>query len=103
LWTDDKGKAIGAEIAVQELAKLGINHQTKDGIKGSIIVRSPESLVFGFRAVELVRVENPPGLRVRLDYTYIDVLGTTADDRDYVLLPDAWSGNVFLDLQTFRS
>jgi hypothetical protein len=94
LWTDDKGKAIGAEIAVQELAKLGANHQTKDGIKGSIVVKSPEPLVFGFRAVELVRSADHVGLRVRLDYTYIDVLGASADERDYVFLSDAWSGDV---------
>jgi hypothetical protein len=96
-----RAKAVGTEIALKELAKLEANHQTKDGVNGSIVVKSPEPLVFGFRAVELVRSQKDAGLRVRLEYTYVDVLGGTTDDRDYVLLGDPWSGSAFLDLRPY--
>ncbi|MET4484021.1 hypothetical protein [Bradyrhizobium sp. F1.13.3] len=103
LWTDDRGHAVGAEIALKELAKLEANHQTKNGVNGSIVVKGPETLAFGFRAVELVRSQNDAGLRVRLEYTYIDVLGSTSDERDYLLLGDPWSGSAFLDLRTYKT
>jgi hypothetical protein len=88
-WRDGAGSNVSADIALENIAKLGGSHAAHVGEHGSVVVDGRPDTVFGVRLMQVEETANGPA--IKLEHSRMEVLGgeREVDLRDYAMIAES--------------